>query len=72
MNELKNITPTKFQTCFKHYPEPCCTAVFKDNKGNLFIIGKKINKNKFYELKNRVGKGETVVMVPAGLVVNVK
>lgn len=72
MNKLKDITPAKFQTCFKHYPEPCCPTVFKDNKGNLFIIGKKINKNKFQEIKNKVGRGETVIMVPAGLMVGVK
>lgn len=70
--KLTEVTPVAFNMCFKHYPEPCCPAVFKDDEGNLFIIGKKVNKNKFPEIKKRVGKEEILISIPAGLVIDLK
>ncbi len=66
MKNLVEITPYK-SMCFKHYPEPCCPAIFKDDNGQVFIVGKKINKNLYPQLKNKVGKDEEVVVIPKEL-----
>jgi hypothetical protein len=49
-----------------------CPAVFSSNENTFVIIGKKLNKKQAKELLgDRVGKDETVIVVPEGLITGI-
>jgi hypothetical protein len=65
--KLKNITPQKYDCGMA-----VCPAVFSTNENTYVIIGKKLNKKQAKELLgDRVGKDETVVVVPEGLITGI-
>lgn len=64
--KLKDVTPKKF-ACLAGG----CPAIFKTNKGTCLIIGIKVDCPERL-LPNRIGPNETVIEVPAELLLKVK
>lgn len=67
-NKIEEITPTKF-ICVGLG----CSSVFKDEEGNLFIIGEVVSEDKADKsVAEKVGNGEGIIKVPKGLIADLK
>jgi len=44
-----------------------CPSILTDNKGNFCVIGKTLDQKKLGKLSNKVGVGESVVIIPKKL-----
>jgi hypothetical protein len=66
--KIKEITPSAFQ-CIGVL---ACPSIFSTDEETFIIIGKTLSKKEAKKLLgNRVGKDETVVVVPKGLITEI-
>ena len=63
---LEDITPSKF-----FCGTGGCPGVYRKENGNLIIVGSMVlDQETLEQLKGRVSEGETLIEVPAGLVLD--
>jgi hypothetical protein len=63
--KFKDITPKNYKCGLG----PACPAVFTTNQDTYMIVGKTLERDEALKLLgNKVGKDETVILVPKGLI----
>ncbi|WP_136468934.1 hypothetical protein [Flagellimonas onchidii] len=67
-NKIIELTPKEFRCAGLG-----CPSVFSNENGELFVIGEFSDIDELPEqIRNKVGKGESVVKIPKGLITGIK
>ena len=64
--KLEDITPSKYKCTFGH-----CPSVFKDEDGNIVIIGKKISQELSKQIAKKIGSDELAIIIDKELLSNI-